>query len=267
MAKKPPIITLLSDFGTDGPYVAAMKGAILEICPGATIVDLTHDVPAHDVWAGSFLLDQATRDFPSETVHVGVVDPGVGSQRTALAGRFGENFFVFPDNGLISFVQASRPCQGLATVRNQQYTRRAISMTFHGRDVFAPVAAHLASGVNLQRLGPTPQRYTLLDVPQPFEDAGVVHGRIIYVDRFGNCVSNLPVALLDNAFENLQTVEVWCNGRQVGPLVGTYSFVEPGRGLALINSMGLLEIAANQARASEIFDARVGTQVHVVAQG
>jgi hypothetical protein len=140
-------------------------------------------------------------------------------------------------------------------------------MTFHGRDVFAPVAAHLASGVNLQRLGPTPQRYTLLDVPQPFEDAGVVHGRIIYVDRFGNCVSNLPVALLDNAFENLQTVEVWCNGRQVGPLVGTYSFVEPGRGLALINSMGLLEIAANQARASEIFDARVGTQVHVVAQG
>ncbi len=268
MARKNPVVTLLTDFGANGPYVPAMKAMILRICPQATIVDLTHEIDAHDIWSGAFLLDQASREFGPESVHVAVVDPGVGSKRLGLAGKFDGRYYVFPDNGVISFVQARTTCQGLVTLRNQQYMRQeGISLTFHGRDIFAPVAAHLASGVAMEKLGPTPDRYTLLETPQPQESDGILYGKIIYIDRFGNCVSNLPVGLLESFFDNLETVEVWCKQSRVGKLAGTYSFVEPGKGLALVNSMGLLEVAANQARADGIYDARLGDAIRVIPQG
>jgi hypothetical protein len=260
-------VTLLSDFGAEGPYVAAMKGMILRICPQATIVDLTHEIPAHDVWSAAFLLDQASLEFPPESVHVAVVDPGVGSSRLGLAGRFGDRYYVFPDNGLVSFVQKRHPCQGLAVLRNQQYMRNeGISMTFHGRDVFSPAGAHLAAGVSLDRLGPTPDRYKLLEIPTPAEDGGVLRGQVVYIDRFGNCVSNLTVAMLDAVFENLDTVEVWCKAQRVGRLAGTYSFVEPGHSLALINSMGLLEVAFNQGNAAGHLGVQVGDPVSVAPE-
>ncbi|MDP7162626.1 MAG: SAM-dependent chlorinase/fluorinase [Phycisphaerae bacterium] len=265
MGKMAPhrIVTLLTDFGTRDPYVAAMKGAILQTCPQAHMVDLCHDVPPHNILAGAFTLAHAVPYFPPGTLHVVVVDPGVGTERNILAARFGKHTFLFPDNGVISLVAEVLPLRSLHTCRNAQYIPNRTSTTFQGRDVFAPVAAQILNGLNIARLGPQPTTYKLLDLPQPTVENTRIVGRVIYVDNFGNLITNISQSIVRDNCADWVSLAVTCNAQEVGDLVGTYDLVEVGKALAVFNSMDLLEIAVNQGRADESFKAGIDTPVQL----
>jgi len=260
-----PILTLLSDFGLSDPYVAEMKGVILSIQPLAATVDITHQIPPGDVLAGAVALRQALPYFPEGTVHCAVVDPGVGTERRILAARYGGQTIVAPDNGLISFVDRDQPLSEIVVIRNDRYFLPGpTSATFHGRDIMAPVAAYIAGGLALAKLGPAPEKFKLLDLPEPrSEDGGVLVGQVIYVDRFGNLISNIPAPLLEESLGDRVAAVVSCAGREVGAIQATYDFGEPGQPLALINSMSLLEVAVNGGKACDVLGAGVGAEVRV----
>ena len=260
-----PIVTLLTDFGLADPYVAVMKGVILSIRPLAATVDITHQIPPGDVLAGAVALRQALPYFPEGTVHCAVVDPGVGTERRILAARYAGQTVVAPDNGLVSFVDRDQPLSEIVVIRNDRYFLPGpTSATFHGRDIMAPVAAAIAGGLALAKLGPAPDKFKLLDLPEPrSEDGGAVVGEVIYVDRFGNLVSNVPGELLEQSLGDRAVAAVSCAGRDVGGIEATYDFGEAGQPLALINSMSLLEVAVKGGRACDVLDAGVGAEVRV----
>ena len=191
-----PIITLLTDFGTRDAYVAAMKGVILGLNPRVVLVDVTHEVPAQDVPAGAFLLAQAAPYFPPGTIHLAVVDPGVGTARRALAARSRGQFWVGPDNGLCQWAWAGSPDLSIVSLTASTYFRPQVAATFHGRDIFAAVAAHLSLGVDLTSFGPPITDPTPLPFPAPVRAPEMIQGQIIYVDHFGNLVSNVATSEL-----------------------------------------------------------------------
>jgi len=258
-----PVVTLLTDFGTSDPYVAAMKGVLLSRCPRARIVDISHDIPAHNVLAGAVVLAEASLHFPPGTLHVVVVDPGVGTDRRILAAQCGEQLYLLPDNGVITMVAEAAPIEALVVVRNTDLVGGA-SMTFHGRDVFAPLAAELLNGRPLEQLGPQPDSYRQLEVPVPVRSGEAVVGQVIYVDQFGNLVSNITWQDVETIWRDPATVRVSCLGRDLGSLQGTYGFAPRGELLALVNSMGRIEVAVNRGRACDVLDAGVGTEVRLV---
>jgi len=260
------VVTLLTDFGLAGPYVAEMKGVVLSLAPRATVVDISHDIPPGDVRAGGFVLWQAMRYFPAGTVHCAVVDPGVGTDRRILAARFAGQTVVFPDNGIVTFLQRHLSLEEIVTVRDRRYFLAGpTSATFHGRDIMAPVAAHLAEGLALSRLGPPAGRMHLLELPRPrLEADGAVAGEVVFVDAFGNLVSDIPVEMIRQGGLEPDRVEVFCGGRSVGPLQAAYGFAAAGEPLALVNSMSLVEIAVNGGRACDVLGAGVDTPVRVV---
>ena len=248
------VISLLTDFGIADTYVGQMKGAILAIAPGARLVDLTHAVPPQDVRAGAFLLWSAVEAFAASTVHLAVVDPAVGSKRRAIAIRSRRgDIFVGPDNGLL--VPAVERLGGIdlaIELTEHSYWRPNPSTTFHGRDIFGPVAAHLASGVPFQNLGRPAADLHELHLPQPRG----LEGEVIHVDAFGNLITNLPAASLPPHFQ------VLVHGR-TAPAAQHYAAVQPGELLALVGSAGLLEISARDASATTLTGATRGTPVHV----
>jgi hypothetical protein len=259
------IATLLTDFGTAEGYVAAMKGAILAVCPRAQLVDISHDVPAHDILAAAMVLAQAAPHFPAGTLHVTVVDPGVGTERKILAARFGSQRFLFPDNGVITFVSESMPLGAIVSVRDPRYVAPgAASMTFHGRDILAPVAGHILNGLDIGKLGPKPDTYKTLDLPVPSRREGGLFGQVIHVDHFGNLISNISQGDISGLWPGQSGLGVVCAGRPVGPIQATYAVVEPGQPVALVNSMGLLEVGVNRGRACELLAAGVGAEIAVV---
>ena len=259
------IATLLTDFGLRDPYVATMKGVIVALCPDVHIVDITHAVAPHDILGAAFILSQAVGSFPPGTAHVVVVDPDVGTPREVLAARFGGQYFVFPDNGVITFIASGLPLEEIVTVRDKRYFRTpGPSGTFHGRDILAPVAARILTGLDLRRLGPRPPKDKLLDLPGVREEADGLGGQVLYVDRFGNLIANITDQLIRQRYDVLDRVRVTCNGHDCGPLRSTYGSAEAGKPLAIINSMGLLEIAVNRGAATQVFGARVGTPVRVL---
>jgi S-adenosylmethionine hydrolase len=262
MAARRPLITLLTDFGTRDAYVAAMKGVILGINPDVVLVDITHEVPPQDIAAGAFVLAEAAPYFPAGAIHLAVVDPGVGSARRGLAAYARGQFFVGRDNGLFHFIFRDAADLAIVSLENPTYFRPEISATFHGRDVFAPVAAHLSLGVALRDLGPAVTDPVSLPLPAPTFGPATVQGQIIYVDRFGNLVSNIP-------FDKLTA---WLSGREfhlhIGPhiltrLSRTYADVAQSDLLALEGSHGHLEIACNQANAAERLSLGVGAVVTI----
>ena len=188
-----PVITLLTDFGTADYFVGAVKGAILSVNPAATIADITHDIPPQDIEAAAFTLLAAYPTFPSRTIHIAVVDPGVGSSRRAIVVEAGEHLFVGPDNGIFTFIYDREPAHKTFHVTSDKFFRHPVSTTFHGRDVFAPVAAALSTGIKPESLGPSITDTVRLphSLTPEFRKNGDVHGRIIHIDRFGNCVTNL----------------------------------------------------------------------------
>ena len=258
------IITLLTDFGLSDPYVAEMKGVILSIAPMARIIDITHQIPPGDVLAGAFTLWSAFPYFPPETVHCVVVDPTVGTERKILAARYNNQTIVFPDNGIITFVERSFPLEQIVSVRNQRFFLTPTpSYTFHGRDIFAPIAAHLARGVKLDLLGPIPGKIQMIDIAEPYlQDDGTIVGKIIYIDHFGNLISNIPAEMLKQSFDK-SAPTVFCGERKIGQIKPTYSFAQPGELVALINSMGLVEIAVNGSRACDALQGKVGTEIYI----
>jgi S-adenosylmethionine hydrolase len=243
------IITLLTDFGNQDPYVAAIKGVILSLNPEAVLVDLTHEVPPQDIIAGSFLLSEATPYFPPGTIHLAVVDPGVGTPRRALAFRAREQFWVGPDNGLFHLVFRESPPLDLVSLENSEYFRGSVSRTFQGRDIFAPVAAHLSLGTPLHAFGPPATDPIALPWPEPSFTPEAVRGEIVYVDGFGNLISNIRGSDLTVWLAEKSHVII-LGSLTVKGLSRTYGDVAAGEYLALVGSHGYLEIACAQGNAA-----------------
>ena len=241
------IITLLTDYGTRDYYVASLKGVILRIAPQVSIVDVTHDIEPHDVAQGAFVLRQVWAWYPPDTIHVAVVDPGVGSQRRILLGRYGGQYVIAPDNGLITWLHRDFGPEALQVVQNRDYFLPEVSSTFQGRDIIAPVAAHLANGVHPREFGPATDQVELLATLAPAEATATGwRGRVVYVDRYGNLVTNI-------AGERERPCAVLVGGALVGPLRATFADVETGRPVAYVGSAGFVEIAIREGNAAKQF--------------
>ncbi len=253
------IITLLSDFGD--VYPASMKGVILNINPGANIVDISHSVPPHDVHAGAFVLMTCARYFPSGTVHIAVVDPGVGAGRRAIAVRTEPadnrvHYFIGPDNGLLIPAAKSLGDFKVYEITNTALFRKNISSTFHGRDIFAPVGAHISIGLNISEVGRQIFDYVYLDFGEGIKKDDSLQGSVIYIDTFGNIVTNIPAGIVE--FSHGDALEV--DKKQV-LFRSSYGFCIEGEPLALIGSHGYLEIAVNRGSAAEFFNKKLGDKI------
>ena len=255
----PPIITLTTDFGLRDPFVGVMKGVILGICPEAHLVDLTHDIDPQDILGAQLALESSVPFFPVGTVHLAVVDPGVGSARRALAVQSAGQCFVGPDNGLLSFAFKTTGWTAVSLTA-EHYRRPHVSQTFHGRDVFAPAAAHLARGVRLEHFGPLVLDPVRLDLPAAREEGGALVGEVIAEDRFGNLITSLMAEGMARLAGGA-TVEVEVGDRRLGPLKASYAGAEPGVAAPIIGSQGRLEIFVREGSARAILGARRGTPV------
>lgn len=257
-------ITLLTDFGTTDGYVGVMHGVILRINPAATVVDVCHEVPPQDIHAGAFILSTVYPYFAPDTIHVVVVDPGVGSERQAIAVRTARGTFVAPDNGVLSYVLAREPIVQMVQLSNAAYWLAPLSSTFHGRDVFAPVAAHLSRGVPLSDLGCVVQNAVRFAIRAGHvAEDGTIHGEVVHVDRFGNLITNLSRELLPLG----RQLCVQIAGREVRGPVENYAQVSEGELLALFGSSGYLEIAARNGNAAVALHAGPGAPLVVIALG
>lgn len=250
------IVTLTTDFGYRDPYVGTVKGVMLANCDSLTIVDLTHGITPFSVLEAGFVLRGACSYFPRGTLHVAVVDPGVGGARRIVYLEKSGQRFLAPDNGLLTpfFEGAS----ALLSVEKSEFIPDGASYTFHGRDIFAPLAARLCAGLEPGRLGPALSDPVTVVLPEPTLSGGTIGGRVIYVDGFGNLVTNIDAALLDQLGP---TPCVHLKGITVGELRQTYEGAARGEPLALINSFGLLEIALRERNAAEHFKAAAGDEV------
>lgn len=253
-----PVITLLSDFGLQDEYVGAMKGVILQICPAARLVDISHLIAPQQVRSAAFVLYAAHGYFPAGTIHLAVVDPGVGTDRRAVVVKAGGCFFVGPDNGLFSLILKGKTHWEARSLENEHLRPNPVSSTFHGRDIFAPAAAHLAAGVAFEKFGalcgltPTPWG-------EPAFAKESVEGEVIHIDRFGNAITNVEIALL----EKWAPAHCWtARTRGVSVVLAkTYARVTPGEPLALAGSSGFIEIAVNRGNAAAKLGLRPGLPV------
>jgi S-adenosylmethionine hydrolase len=261
------LITLTTDFGLIDGFVGVMKGVMLSINPDAQFVDITHDIAPQDVQQGAFLLANSTPYFPAAAIHICVVDPGVGSTRRPLAAQVGETFFVAPDNGVISlalelFQARANGAPRVFHLNNPRFWLPRVSNTFHGRDIFSPCAAHLSRGIPLEELGtPISDWVTLAPTAPARRDARTLVGRVIYIDRYGNIVSNITDADMKDFGDG--TVRVQIAGRELRGLVRTYSDVARGELAALIGSPWKLEIAQREGNAAKTLGVQVGDEIVV----
>ena len=260
------IITLLTDFGTADYFVGAMKGVILSTNPEARIVDITHEISPQDVRAGAFTLSIAYQTFPANSIHVAVVDPGVGSARRPILVSSDGHFFVGPDNGLFGYIYERAGKTRVFHLMNQAFFRQPVSATFHGRDVFAPIAGALSKGVRPEEFGEEINDYVRLPNLQPKRsDAGTIEAAIIHIDRFGNLITNLRREhLTDEMIE--RSARLIINGREITSF--RRFFAEAGEAssdklFAIWGSAGYLEIAAFNASAAQLLDARRGQIITV----
>jgi S-adenosylmethionine hydrolase len=257
-----PVVAFLSDFGTRDHYAGTMKGVVLGVCPDATLVDIGHDIPAHDVLAGALELAACYRYFPSGTIFLAVVDPGVGSSRRGIAADCGDYKFVAPDNGVLSAVFRDTPPRKVVELSERKYARATVSRTFEGRDRFAPAAGWLAKGIPLASLGKTIANYQLIDLPKPDVGSRAITGEIVRVDRFGNLISNID----HRSFAQLAdagTVTVTVADRDIPRLVATYADAPAGELCALFGSTDHLEIAVNAGDAARTLGLGRGAKVAV----
>ena len=253
------IITLTTDFGVADWFVGTMKGVILGIQPRAHLVDITHEIPAGDIRAGAFALAASHGFFPRGTVHVAVVDPGVGSRRRAIAVRTMNYFFVGPDNGDLSLALAREKIKALHRITNEQFCLHSVSNTFHGRDVFAPVAANLSNGLPIGKVGASIKEFVKLSWPEPQRSANSIKGEIAYIDRFGNAITNIGNAALTSPVEG--SCEIIVKGKRLCALQRFYQAVAHGDPVAVPGSSGFLELAVNGGSAANKFKLKVGEAV------
>ncbi len=257
-ARAPCLIALLTDFGTRDWYVASMKAVMLHLAPQARLVDITHEVPAYNVTAGAIALAAAVPWFPPRTIFVGVVDPGVGTARRLIAAKTGAHLFVGPDNGLLSLALEQSTRVSLVQLTNRRYWLPTVSRTFHGRDILAPVAAYLARGGRLSALGQRISCYTALPFPPVRRTAITARGSILYVDRFGNLITNLSSEVV----RAYRPGRLRARDRSVR-LVSSYDEGRPNEVVAVIGSSGRLELAVRQGSAARRWRLRVGDAIEL----
>lgn len=256
----PSIITLTTDFGLQDAYVGSMKGVIVSINPHVRLIDVTHELPAHSILPAAILLREACPRFPPETIHLAVVDPGVGGQRRPLLLRIEDRFYVGPDNGIFGLLLEDLELQGAWSLNNREYFLPSVSQTFHGRDVFAPVAAHLAAGIPPEAFGPRITDPSSLPFPPHHGEPGELRGQVVWVDRFGNCITNLADKVVHGWAQDASFV-VHAASKEIAQIYTAYESLPRGEALAIFNSMGLLEIACNQDRADRTLGLAEGDPV------
>ncbi len=258
------IITLTTDFGTKDAYVGAMKGVILSIHPDVRVVDVSHDVSPQDVMEAAYVLRDAAFYFPPDTIHVVVVDPGVGTTRHPVALRTSGHTFVGPDNGIFPLLlSGERPSECVVLDRREYWRTTDISSTFHGRDVFAPVAAHLSLGVPLRDVGRSLCELKPLHWALPMADDEGVQGWVVHVDRFGNCITNVSRQILDERRAG-RPVKCFVGNAILAGISNTYADVDLGEPLIHYNSSDVLEIAVRAGNAAELHGIRKGDPVNLL---
>ena len=258
------IISLLSDFGNKDPYVAEMKAVILSINPQARIVDITHEIGKFDIRMGAYVLASAAPYFPPNTVHVAVVDPGVGTKRRPIIAETSRNLYVGPDNGLLMLAAHKEHIKNIYTIDNPKYMLSDVSKTFHGRDIFAPAAAHLTRGNKPSDFGPAIRDYILPEFAKPHARNGELRGEILHIDDFGNIISNITSEDLEKMGLKGNSLLVRLGNKTLSMrFCSAYGEVPAGTPLALIGSSNFLEVAVNQRSASGIFKAKVGETFRV----
>lgn len=259
--KRSGIISLLTDFGTRDGYVAAIKAVILEINPLAHLIDMSHDIEPQDVRAGAFLLSAHCKFFPAGSVHLAVIDPGVGTDRRLVALQAGDQIYVGPDNGLLDFCIELGIKQAVE-ITNQALWHQPVSMTFHGRDILAPVASHLSLGKPFQEIGTHIGIERRLPVVSCKVSREEIFGQVVYVDRFGNLITNISSRML-RELGGGEHLEVSLDGKNAGTLRSTYASVPAGSTVAVVGGFDRLEIALNGGDACSAFGAGVGASVAV----
>jgi S-adenosylmethionine hydrolase len=245
-----PVIAFLTDFGTRDHYAGTMKAVVLGLCPDATLVDITHDIPPHDVLTASLELAASYKYFPQHTIFLIVVDPGVGSARRGIAIDTGDYRFVAPDNGVMTAVLKETPAKRIVELTERRYARPTVSKTFEGRDRFAPAAGWIGKGVDLSALGRPAGDIQHLMIPTPQMNGDALVGEVLRVDRFGNLVTNIDRKLFDK-FSQPGNIEIAAGGHQIPRVVATYAEAAAGDVFALFGSTDHLEIAVNTASAGE----------------
>lgn len=255
------IITLTTDFGLKDPFVGIMKGVILSINPQVTLIDLTHDISPQNIKEAAFALQSAYRFFPKGTVHVVVVDPGVGSKRRPLLVRTRDYFFIAPDNGVLELIFRENEVR-VYHLNNPKYFLEKVSTTFHGRDVFAPIAAHLTLGMPLEKLGVEIGDYKRFTWPLPQVEGDTLKGEVIYIDRFGNLITNISQKILRD-FVGGRPFLIKIKGVRLTQIAPHYLAVSPGEIIAIWDSSDYLEIACSLENAQEKLGIEVGTEVEV----
>ncbi len=261
-----PVITLTTDFGSNDHFVGVMKGVILDIVPDAQIVDICHAVQAYDVLDGALTISQAYSYFPTRTIHVVVVDPGVGTARRPIIASSDKYHFVAPDNGVLSLVYAREERMHVRHVTSEHYFLQPVSSTFHARDIFAPVAAYLAKEVESQKFGDEVEEYVRFNAPKPKAvDQNRLRGVVLKVDRFGNLITNITPQDAPMLFiEGAKRFKIAVGSREVTELHKAYAEGSPGEVFGILGSMGFLEIAANRGAAAQLTGAGKGTDVNII---
>lgn len=262
MKSPDPLITLTTDFGEGSPYVAAMKGVILSVNPAVRLIDITHSVRPRYIRQGARILAETTPLFPAGTIHLAVVDPGVGSQRRIIYAHIGDQRYVAPDNGLLGdLAQAVLPSK-IVSITEREFWRPQVSPTFHGRDIMAPVAAHLSLGVRPERLGPAVDEALALDRPEVKILANQIQGEVASVDSFGNLITNITAEMLEGAPVDDRT-GVFCDEHETRGIFTTYSDQPEMTLIALVGSSGFLELAIVGESAAMMLGVTEGTGVTV----
>lgn len=257
-----PLITLTTDFGTGSPYVAAMKGVILGMNPAARVIDVSHEIPPQDVRHGAIVLAESTSWFPAGTIHVTVVDPGVGTARRLIYAHLADQQYLAPDNGLLSLLAKRQRPTRIVELANSEYWLPEISRTFHGRDILSPVAAQLSLGLEPERLGPSISEIQTLDWPEPVVTENRIEGAVRWIDRFGNLITNITSSMLTSG-RTTASLTIDCAGHEIAGLSDFYGQRPSGTLAALVGSSGYLEIAVSEDNAAQMLSATVGTPVAI----
>lgn len=262
MGMSKSVVTLTTDFGPSSTYVAAMKGVMLSINPTLNILDLSHSIPPQNLQIASFFLRNTISYYPQQTIHVVVVDPGVGSKRDILLVEMDDQSLIVPDNGVCSSMFLSAGSLKIYRLNNPKYWRANVSATFHGRDIFAPVAAHLSKGIAPNELGVLTDSYVKLAEAIPIQSDQKVTGEIVYIDDFGNILTNIPSNLLRSSVS--ETKRVRFGETTLSKFASHYAEVGKGELVALISSFDTLEIAINHGNAAKVLHAEIGAKVDVL---
>jgi S-adenosylmethionine hydrolase len=256
-----PVITLTTDFGLIDPYVAEMKAVILQICPAATIVDVTHQIEKFNIRMGAYVLASASPYFPKGTIHVAVVDPGVGTKRKAILIKTKHCYFIGPDNGVLALAAKNQDIEHIYKITNPKLMLPKISDTFHGRDIFAPAAAYIAKGTPPSEFGPEISKIVTLKFAKITRRKGALIGEVIHIDRFGNIITNFREKELESMeIKGMINIKLKDTGLKL-KLCRAYAQVEAQKPLAIIGSHNFLEISVNQGNAADTFKVKIGDKV------